>query len=337
MYLLLKKQADIMKGLMDIFNSHSSQRNRDIRILDSSVIIDGRAADIISSGFMPGKILIPRFVLMELQLIADSSNSLKRNKGRRGLDIVDRLIKDFPSDVSVYYGDIETVKDVDEKLVELCKFLNATLVTPDLNVNKVAKIQGIPVMNVNELSNAVKPMFIPGDQITINIVKDGKEPKQGIGYLNDGTMVIVENGRVYIGKTVSVIVNSVMQTSAGRLVFSNVDFEVTAENPPESNSPESNTGESNIEVNIESDTEIRSKSINESINKPNNESNLDIKTNHNYNGNDFNVKKYNGNKYKGTEKKEKNLKEKNLAEGVNNEYSGPNINKKTKKKRGCKK
>lgn len=236
MNLMLRRQDDIISGITGIFDVQSKHKYREVRILDSSVIIDGRVSDIISSGFLPGKILIPRFVLLELQLLADSSDSLKRTRGRRGLDIADKLIKEYSTEVNVYYAEINSVKAVDEKLVELCKFLNATLVTNDLNLNKVASIQGISVLNINDLSNAVKPMFIPGDKITIKVMKKGKELGQGIGYLNDGTMVIIENGDKMINKDASVIVDSVMQTSAGRLVFAGMG----------SNGEKNNTNSKNI-------------------------------------------------------------------------------------------
>ncbi|MFC7061797.1 PIN/TRAM domain-containing protein [Halobacillus seohaensis] len=189
------------------------------KILDTSVIIDGRIADICETHFLEGTIVIPQFVLEELQHIADSSDGLKRNRGRRGLDILNRLQKDLPVKVEIYDGDFEDVQEVDSKLVKLAKVMDGIVVTNDFNLNKVCEFQNVQVLNINDLANAVKPVVLPGEEMTIQVIKDGKEQKQGIGYLDDGTMIVVEEGKNYIGKTIEVIVTSVLQTSAGRMIF----------------------------------------------------------------------------------------------------------------------
>ncbi|MFC7322282.1 PIN/TRAM domain-containing protein [Halobacillus campisalis] len=189
------------------------------KILDTSVIIDGRIADICETHFLEGTIVIPQFVLEELQHIADSSDGLKRNRGRRGLDILNRLQKDLPVKVEIYDGDFEEVQEVDSKLVKLAKLMNGIVVTNDFNLNKVCEFQNVQVLNINDLANAVKPVVLPGEEMSIQVIKDGKEQRQGIGYLDDGTMIVVEEGKDYIGKTIEVIVTSVLQTSAGRMIF----------------------------------------------------------------------------------------------------------------------
>ncbi|WP_173917980.1 PIN/TRAM domain-containing protein [Halobacillus sp. Marseille-Q1614] len=189
------------------------------KILDTSVIIDGRIADICETHFLEGTVVIPQFVLEELQHIADSSDGLKRNRGRRGLDILNRLQKDLPVKVEIYEGDFEEVQEVDSKLVKLAKVMDGIVVTNDFNLNKVCEFQNVQVLNINDLANAVKPVVLPGEEMSIQVIKDGKEQKQGIGYLDDGTMIVVEEGKDYIGKTIEVIVTSVLQTSAGRMIF----------------------------------------------------------------------------------------------------------------------
>lgn len=190
-----------------------------IKILDTSVIIDGRIADICQTGFIEGTLLIPEFVLEELQHIADSSDVLKRNRGRRGLDILNRIQKELDVEVEIYEGDFEEIHEVDSKLVKLAKVLNGFVVTNDFNLNKVCDLQGVAVLNINDLANAVKPVVLPGEVMPVQVIKDGKEQNQGIGYLDDGTMIVVEEGRSYIGKTIEVVVTSVLQTSAGRMIF----------------------------------------------------------------------------------------------------------------------
>ncbi|WP_258358948.1 PIN/TRAM domain-containing protein [Moorella sulfitireducens (nom. illeg.)] len=189
------------------------------KILDTSVIIDGRIADIIKSGFIEGTMIIPSFVLEELRHIADSSDLLKRNRGRRGLDILNKIRKEMGVNVKVLEIDFEELAEVDSKLVRLAQKLSAPILTNDFNLNKVAELQGVRVLNINELANAVKPVVLPGEEMTVQVIKDGKEIGQGVAYLDDGTMIVVENGRRYIGQTVAVLVTSVLQTAAGRMIF----------------------------------------------------------------------------------------------------------------------
>ncbi len=189
------------------------------KILDTSVIIDGRIADICQTNFLEGPIIIPKFILDELQHIADSSDALKRNRGRRGLDILNKIQKELPVEVQIYDGDFEDVPEVDSKLVRLAQEKDGTVVTNDFNLNKVADLQGVLVLNINDLANAVKPVVIPGEPMTVQVIKDGKEQGQGVAYLDDGTMIVVEEGKSLIGQTVDVIITSVLQTSAGRMIF----------------------------------------------------------------------------------------------------------------------
>jgi len=189
------------------------------KILDTSVIIDGRIADICQTKFLEGTIVIPQFVLGELQHIADSSDVLKRNRGRRGLDVLNRIQKELPVDVEIYEGDFEEIHEVDSKLIKLAKVIDGVVVTNDFNLNKVSDLQGVSVLNINDLANAVKPVVLPGEELVVQVIKDGKEQNQGIAYLDDGTMIVVEEGRNYIGKTIEVLITSVLQTSAGRMIF----------------------------------------------------------------------------------------------------------------------
>ena len=193
------------------------------KILDTSVIIDGRVADIAEAGFMGGVIMIPQFVLRELQQIADSSDSAKRNRGRRGLDILQRIQKNSNLEVQIYEADFPQVKEVDLKLIELGKLLNAPIVTNDFNLNKVAHLRGVEVLNINELANALKPVVLPGEIMRVFILKEGKEYNQGVAYLDDGTMVVVDNARRQIGKNVDMVVTSVLQTTAGKMIFGRVE------------------------------------------------------------------------------------------------------------------
>ncbi|MBD1382789.1 PIN/TRAM domain-containing protein [Metabacillus arenae] len=190
-----------------------------LKILDTSVIIDGRIADICQTGFLEGTIVIPQFVLEELQHIADSSDALKRNRGRRGLDILNRIQKELAIKVEIYEGDFEEIQEVDSKLVKLAKLTSGVVVTNDFNLNKVCELQKVAVLNINDLANAVKPVVLPGEELNVQVIKDGKEQNQGIAYLDDGTMIVVEEGRNYIGKHIDVLVTSVLQTSAGRMIF----------------------------------------------------------------------------------------------------------------------
>jgi len=189
------------------------------KVLDTSAIIDGRIADICKTGFLEGTLLVPGFVLSELQRIADSSDTLKRNRGRRGLDILNRMQKDGTVTVKIYDRDFDDLSEVDTKIVRLARILEAKVVTNDFNLNKVAELYGVPVLNINELSNAIKPIVLPGEEMFVHIIKDGKEFGQGIGYLEDGTMVVVDGGRQHIGEDVEVLVTSVLQTAAGRMIF----------------------------------------------------------------------------------------------------------------------
>jgi len=198
------------------------EERRDIILLDTSVIIDGRIADICQTKFIEGRFAVPRFVLKELQLIADSSDSLKRNRGRRGLDILHRMQKLPHTDVKIYEEDFPDLVGVDAKLVKLARVLNAKVLTNDYNLNKVAELEGVSVLNLNDLANALKPVVLPGEEMEVRIIKEGKEYNQGVAYLDDGTMVVVENGRSIIGQTRAVMVTSVLQTSAGRMIFAKV-------------------------------------------------------------------------------------------------------------------
>ncbi len=189
------------------------------KILDTSVIIDGRVADIAEAGFMGGVILVPQFVLRELQQIADSSDSAKRNRGRRGLDILQRIQKNGNLEVQIHEADFPNVREVDLKLIELGKQLNAPIVTNDFNLNKVAHLRGVEVLNINELANALKPVVLPGEIMKVFILKEGKEYNQGVAYLDDGTMVVVDNARRLIGKNIDMVVTSVLQTTAGKMIF----------------------------------------------------------------------------------------------------------------------
>ncbi|MFZ5816983.1 MAG: PIN/TRAM domain-containing protein [Bacillota bacterium] len=188
------------------------------KILDTSVIIDGRIADIVKAGFLEGPLVVPAFVLEELRHIADSSDVLKRNRGRRGLDILNRIQKELGADVRIYENPVDA-PEVDSKLLKLARTLKGKVVTNDFNLNKVAELQGVTVLNINELANAVKPVVLPGEEMTVLVVKDGKEPGQGVGYLDDGTMIVVDGGKRYLGDTIGVLVTSVLQTAAGRMIF----------------------------------------------------------------------------------------------------------------------
>lgn len=189
------------------------------KLLDTSVIIDGRIADISTTGFLEGVLVVPQFVLTELQHIADSSDTLKRTRGRRGLDILKKLQDERTTNVLITEEDFEDVNEVDLKLVRLAKKMNAQIVTNDFNLNKVCDLHQVKVLNINDLANAVKPVVIPGEDMQVVIIKDGKEHNQGVAYLDDGTMIVVEGGRNYIGQAITVTVTSVLQTSAGRMIF----------------------------------------------------------------------------------------------------------------------
>jgi uncharacterized protein YacL len=199
------------------------QAKRSYKILDTSVIIDGRIADIAETGFLDGIIVIPQFVLRELQLVADSADSMKRNRGRRGLDILQRIQKIATLSIQIVEDDFPAVREVDLKLIELAKVYEGKIVTNDFNLNKVAQLQGVEVLNINELANSLKPIVLPGEIMKVFILKEGKEYNQGVAYLDDGTMVVVDNARKMIGKTVDISVTSVLQTTAGKMIFGKFD------------------------------------------------------------------------------------------------------------------
>ena len=203
-------------------------RAESYKLLDTSVIIDGRIADITETGFLEGTLVIPQFILRELQHIADSSDPLKRNRGRRGLDILQKIQKKV--DIRVEISDMEfpEIREVDNKLLAMAKALHAKIVTNDFNLNKVAELHGVGVLNINELTNALRPVVLPGEDMRVYVLKEGKEYNQGIAYLDDGTMVVVDNGRRHIGQTIDVCVTSVLQTTAGRMIFSRLKEEAEA-------------------------------------------------------------------------------------------------------------
>jgi uncharacterized protein YacL len=192
---------------------------RTFKILDTSVIIDGRIIDLCDTGFIEGTLVIPQFVLKELQLVADSADGLKRQRGRRGLDILNHLQKSSLISVTITEMDFPDIRDVDSKLIELAKRLDAKIVTNDVNLNKIARLQGIAVLNINELANALKPVVLPGEGMKVFIIKEGKEKDQGVAYLDDGTMVVVDNSRRLIGQNIDITVTSVLQTTVGKMIF----------------------------------------------------------------------------------------------------------------------
>jgi uncharacterized protein YacL len=196
-----------------------ASRLHQYKVLDTSVIIDGRIADICETGFLDGTLVVPQFVLRELQQVADSSDSMKRNRGRRGLDVLQRVQKMTNVQVQIVETDFPEVKEVDLKLIELAKRLTGKIVTNDFNLNKVAQLRGVAVLNINELANALKPVVLPGEVLRVFVLKEGKEPGQGIAYLDDGTMVVVDQGKRAIGRTIEVTVTSVLQTTAGKMIF----------------------------------------------------------------------------------------------------------------------
>jgi uncharacterized protein YacL len=203
-------------------------RTESYKLLDTSVIIDGRIADITETGFLDGTLVIPQFILRELQHIADSSDPLKRNRGRRGLDILQKIQKKVDIRVEISDMDFPEIREVDNKLVAMAKALHAKIVTNDFNLNKVAELHGVAVLNINELTNALRPVVLPGEDMRVYVLKEGKEYNQGIAYLDDGTMVVVDSGRRHIGQTVDVCVTSVLQTTAGRMIFSRLKDEAEA-------------------------------------------------------------------------------------------------------------
>ena len=217
------------------------QGKKSYKILDTSVIIDGRIADIAETGFLDGVIVTPQFVLRELQLVADSADSLKRNRGRRGLDILQRLQKVATLQIQIVEDDFPAVREVDLKLIELAKVYEGKIITNDFNLNKVAQLQGVEVLNINELANSLKPIVLPGETMRVFILKEGKEYNQGVAYLDDGTMVVVDNARKMIGKTIDVSVTSVLQTTAGKMIFGKWDERAAYSRQPIPVSPTSPT------------------------------------------------------------------------------------------------
>ena len=221
----IKRKEDIINLIASIkkngFRDKKNKNNEKVlpKILDTSVIIDGRIFDICQTGFVEGPLVIPGFVLNELRHISDSADVLKRNRGRRGLDILNKIQKELNIETQIYEEDFPEIPEVDAKLLKLAQVLGGKVVTNDFNLNKVAEFQGVSVLNINELANAIKPVLLPGEEMRVLVMKDGKEASQGIAYLDDGTMIVVEGGRRFIGEEIVVIVTSVLQTAAGRMKF----------------------------------------------------------------------------------------------------------------------
>jgi uncharacterized protein YacL len=209
-------------ALGGLFSAEKTTR-KNFKVLDTSVIIDGRIADVCETSFVDGTLVVPQFVLHELQLVADSSDPMKRNRGRRGLDILQRMQKMTNITVQIVEEDFPHVREVDLKLIELARLYEGKIVTNDFNLNKVAQLQGVPVLNINELANALKPVVLPGEIMRVFILKEGKEYNQGVAYLDDGTMVVVDNAKKMISKTVDISVTSVLQTTAGKMIFGKYD------------------------------------------------------------------------------------------------------------------
>jgi uncharacterized protein YacL len=221
----LKVQSSaLFSSIVDVMNN---KREGEILVLDTSVIIDGRVADICETGFLNGTFVLPQFILQELQYIADSSDSLKREKGRRGLEVLHRMQSFNNINVKIVNKDFSKIKEVDAKLVALAKDMGGKIITKDFNLNKVAELQGVIVLNITELASALKPAILPGEIMNVFILKEGKEFNQGVAYLEDGTMVVVENGRKHIGKNIEVVMSSVLQTTAGRMAFARIKDNLT--------------------------------------------------------------------------------------------------------------
>jgi uncharacterized protein YacL len=216
---LSMKELRVMIPTVDSAAAYGAPK---IKILDTNVIIDGRIADICRTGFIEGPIYVPGFVIDELQHIADSSDSLRRARGRRGLDILNQMQKERHLEVRTYDDQVDPTEPVDKRLVSLAKSISGVIVTNDFNLNKVAELEGVQVLNVNELANALKPVVLPGEEMRVHIIKEGNQPNQGVGYMDDGTMIVVEGGRDYIDQEVDVLVTSVLQTVAGKMIFASV-------------------------------------------------------------------------------------------------------------------
>ena len=227
--IFIKKKDDISSTLSIFKKNNLREKDKEkkskalakssAKVLDTSVIIDGRIFDLCKTGFIEGTLVIPSFVLDELRHISDSSDSLKRNRGRRGLDILNKIQKELEVETEIWEGDFKEIAEVDSKLLKLAQKLGGKVITNDFNLNKVAEFQGVPVLNINDLANAIKAVVLPGEEMKIVVIKYGKESAQGIGYLDDGTMIVVEGGRKFIGEEIFITVTSVLQTSAGRMIF----------------------------------------------------------------------------------------------------------------------
>src|SRR5262245_15313267 len=226
-----------LAALGGVFGGENSSK-KSFKILDTSVIIDGRIADIAETGFLDGVLVIPQFVLRELQLVADSADSMKRNRGRRGLDILQRIQKMAHLNVQIVEEDFPQVREVDMKLIELAKVYDCKVITNDFNLNKVAQLHGVEVLNINELANSLKPIVLPGESMRVFILKEGKEYNQGVAYLDDGTMVVVDNAKRMISKTIDISVTSVLQTTAGKMIFGKFDERLHAAAAHASNGPD---------------------------------------------------------------------------------------------------
>lgn len=213
-----KEEADLLDR--DIFKSHVGKLQQHPKIIDTSVIIDGRIVDIVETKFLTGILIVPKFILNELHKLADSGDSNKRIRARRGLEILQKLQNNSDVTVDIYDKDYIAIKETDLKLLQLAKDIDGIVLTTDFNLNKIASLQGITVLNINDLANALKPIYLPGETMHVFVVKEGKEKDQGVGYLDDGTMIVVEDGRKFIGRKIEVVVTSMLQTSAGRMIFS---------------------------------------------------------------------------------------------------------------------
>jgi len=212
-----------LAALGDLFGSERSTAKRNIKILDTSAIIDGRIADMAETGFLEGELVVPEFVLRELQMVADSQDGSKRQRGRRGLDVLQRMQGNSLLTIRIIEDDYAKIREVDLKLIELARDLDGKIVTNDFNLNKVAHLHNVPVLNINDLANSLKPVVLPGEKMTIMVLKEGKEYNQGVGYLDDGTMVVVDHARRMIGRSVEITVTSVLQTASGKMIFGKME------------------------------------------------------------------------------------------------------------------
>jgi uncharacterized protein YacL len=246
-----------LSALGGIFSDRSARKA--YKVLDTSVIIDGRVADICKTGFLEGTLVVPHFVLRELQQIADSADSIKRNRGRRGLDILEKVKSSPGVTVQIVEKDYPDVREVDLKLIELAKELSAKIVTNDFNLNKVSQLRGVEVLNINELANALKPVVLPGETMKVFILKEGKEYNQGVAYLDDGTMVVVDNARRMIGKTISTQVTSVLQTTAGKMIFGRFPEEAEGSVTPPSRERRTSTTSASSDRSIEDGERVRNR------------------------------------------------------------------------------